>query len=139
VHVVRDHQHRYLGRRVGQQFQRGQPDHRHGRRWPRRHPQRRQQGLPLAGRQGVRTGQHRPHQLVQPGERQVCLTGDPLAGQHAHAPVPGTLARRLGQRRLADARITDRQQRSAAISHASQQRLQCRQLRVPSHQRGHHR
>ena len=111
LRVVDQAHQRPLGRHLGQQVQHGQPDVDAIRRVARAQPERRPQRVPLRLGQAIEPAQHRPTQLVQPGEGQLHL------GLHARRALQPASGRPLGdvlqQRRLAHPRLSVDDQRPA--------------------------
>ncbi len=134
VHVLGDHQHRRPLGPGGQHLQGRQPHQRQRRSRPVAQPQRGQQRIPLAARQPVGRGQHRPQQLVQPGKRKVRLPWHAGAGQYPHPAAGRAAAGHLRQCRLPDPGIAEYQQRAAAVADTGQQQLHRGDLRVPPNQ-----
>ena len=128
MHVLGHREHRRARR--AQQFQHRQPHHRKGRSRATGHPQRRQQSITLVRWQPGSPSQHRPQQLVQPGERQARLALGARAGQHPHPTISRLPDRCLRQRGLPDPWIAEHQQRPAAAGDTGQQRPHHRKLRV---------
>jgi hypothetical protein len=92
------------------------------------------QGLGLHGGQAIHAVQHRPQQLVQPGERQVLLRLPAGRRQDPHPRRPGP-PRRLGQQDgLAHARIAQEQQHPAFRIRRGHQIPQPGQFLLPADQ-----
>ena len=135
VRVVDDAQQRL---RIGGRREQAQDRHRDEEavlhalgRQPERAPQR--GGLHVG--QLVGDVEHRPQQLVQPGERQLGLGLDAGAGEHPH-PV-GARQRVLQQRRLADSRLAAQHEGAAArLPGRVEQAVDGRALAVSAQQHG---
>jgi hypothetical protein len=136
--ILGDHEQRRALGEAGEQLQRRQPHHGHGRSRPLGHPQGSQERVPLAARQAVRVGQHRPQQLVQPGERKLRLARHPRTGQYPYPSIGCAPRGGLHQSGLSDPRIAEHQQRPAAVRDSCQQRLHDRDFRGPPDQLWHH-
>ena len=114
VRVIGDHQDRGPFRQIRQQRQDGHPGQQRVRRTGiRRNAQRPQQRLGLPPRQPGGNRQHRPQQLMQPGEREPGLRLPASDRQHPHPRgprAPGSVGQQHG---LAHPRLTRDQQHPA--------------------------
>jgi hypothetical protein len=109
--VVGDHEHRGTFRKIRQQGEHGDPGQQRVRsNRVRSKAERPQQGLRLPAGKAGGSRQHRPQELMQPGERELRLRFPPGDRQHPHARrprPPGCVRQEHG---LAHARLTGNEQ-----------------------------
>jgi hypothetical protein len=133
VGVVGDHQDRRTFGQIRQQGKHGDPGQQRVRNnGVRGEAERPQQGLGLPAGQASSTGQYRPQELVQPGEREFRLRLPPGDRQDPHAcrPCPSGC---VGQQRgLAHARLARDDQDVACLRDRVHQRAQPGQHGVPA-------
>ena len=116
VGVVGDHQDRGVFGQIRQQGQDGDPgQERVGSNGVRGEAERPQQGLGLPAGKAGRAGQHRPQELVQPGEREFGLRFPAGDRQYPHARQPGPVGGVGQQRGLAYACLAGDDQHLACL------------------------
>ncbi len=115
LHVVGDQKHRTLRSDVGQQVQRGERDHERLWRRPVTHAERGGKRPGLGGGQPVHGAQYRSQQVVQAGVWQVSLRLDAGGRQHPQACRPAVVCGGPQQRGFPDTRITEHDDRRAAV------------------------
>ncbi len=133
VGVVGDHQDRGVFGQIRQQGQDGDPgQQRVGSTGVRGEAERPQQGLGLPAGQAGGAGQHRPQELMQPGEREFGLRFPAGDRQYPHARRPGPSGGVRQQHGLAHPRLTGDQQDLACLRDRIHQSAQPGQPGVPA-------
>ena len=130
--VVGDHEHRGAFGQVRQQGEDGDPgEQRVGSNRVRSKAERAQQGLGLPAGQAGGAGQHRPQELMQPGEREFRLRFPAGDRQHPHARRPGPSGGVGKEHGLAHARLAGDQQDLACPRDRLHEPAQPRKRRLP--------